>query len=96
MNYVLGIYAGHGGTACLLKNGKVIACVQEERFKRIKNYPGMPIESINYCLRYAGIQPSQIDLVSFSTYGVAGEVFGEKTYSLLSKLREKTLCRLKK
>lgn len=96
MSYVLGIYAGHGGTACLLKDGKIIACVQEEKFKRIKNYPGMPVESIKYCLKYAGISSLDIDLVSFSTYGVAGECVGRETYSFLSKLREKTICKFKK
>lgn len=28
--YVLGIHDGHTSTACLLKNGKIEACVSEE------------------------------------------------------------------
>ncbi|MFH0913374.1 MAG: carbamoyltransferase C-terminal domain-containing protein [Candidatus Omnitrophota bacterium] len=62
--YVLGINSGHHSTAALLKDGKIIGCVSEERFKRIKNYSGYPQESINYLLKEAGIQSQELDLVA--------------------------------
>jgi carbamoyltransferase len=62
--YILGINSGHNATAALLKDGKIIACVGEERFKRIKNYAGYPEESIKYLLEFANIKSSQLDLVT--------------------------------
>lgn len=61
--YILGIYNAHNATACLLKDGKVLACVSEERFTRIKNQYGFPKNAIDYCLREAGISGSDLDLV---------------------------------
>lgn len=61
--YVLGVNADHNSSAALLENGKVIACVSEERFNRLKNYYGIPRKSIEYCLNYAKIKPSNLNLV---------------------------------
>src|SRR3989338_467488 len=61
--YILGINSGHNSTACLLKDVRIIACVSEERFKRIKNYAGYPEESIKYLLEFAGIKSQELDLV---------------------------------
>lgn len=56
MTYILGINAYHGdSSACLLKNGVLIAAAEEERFRRIKHWVGFPSESIRYCLAEAGI-----------------------------------------
>lgn len=56
LNYVLGINAYHGDSAaCLIENGRIIAAVEEERFNRVKHWAGFPVESIKYCLEYAGI-----------------------------------------
>jgi len=64
---VLGINPGHNGTAALLKDGKVIACVSEERFSRLKNHVGFPHESVKYCLNFAGIEGKDLDYVILST-----------------------------
>ncbi len=61
--YVLSYYTGHTATAALLKDGKIIACVSEERFTNIKNYLGFPAQSIAWCLEFAGITPKELDLV---------------------------------
>lgn len=61
--YVLGINPGHNGTASLLKDGKIIACVSEERFSRIKNHFGFPHKSIRYLLDFEGITPQDLDYV---------------------------------
>jgi carbamoyltransferase len=63
--YVLGINDGHLATAALLKDGKIVACVSEERFTGIKNQAGIPNKSIDYCLRSANITPADVDLVVF-------------------------------
>ncbi|MBX4196765.1 carbamoyltransferase [Candidatus Pacearchaeota archaeon] len=67
--YILGINPGHNGTAALLKDGKIIACVSEERFSRLKNHVGFPHHSIKYVLEYAKITPQDLQYVVFSTLG---------------------------
>jgi len=64
--YILGISAYyHDSAACLLKDGDVLAAVQEERFTRIKNDEAFPANSIKYCLQYAGITLSQVDHIVY-------------------------------
>jgi carbamoyltransferase len=54
--YILGLNAYHGdASACLVRNGKIIAAAEEERFRRIKHWAGYPSEAIRYCLAEAGI-----------------------------------------
>ena len=51
MTYVLGLNAYHAdAAACLVKDGDLVAAVEEERFRRIKHWGGFPGESIRYCL----------------------------------------------
>lgn len=61
--YILGINADHNSSAAVLKDGKVIACVSEERFNRIKNYYGIPRKSIEYCMEFANIDSEELDMV---------------------------------
>jgi carbamoyltransferase len=35
--YILGINAYHGDAAALIKDGRIVAAVEEERFNRIKH-----------------------------------------------------------
>src|SRR5689334_8695972 len=56
MSYVLGINAFHGdASACLLREGRLVAAAEEERFRRIKHWAGFPKEAIRWCLADAGI-----------------------------------------
>ncbi|MEK6825991.1 MAG: carbamoyltransferase C-terminal domain-containing protein [Nanoarchaeota archaeon] len=61
--YILGLNIGHNATAALLKNEKIIRCVSEERFSRIKNHHGVPLKSIQWILHDAGISLKNVDLV---------------------------------
>ena len=38
----LGVNIGHGASAALMINGKIILTFQEERFNNIKNFVGYP------------------------------------------------------
>jgi len=68
---------GHNATACLLKDGKIVGCVSEERFSRIKNYWGIPYRSIDYLLKSEGISSGDIDLFVFDNeYNVKSSVEG--------------------
>jgi carbamoyltransferase len=65
--YILGINAYHGdSSAALLHNGRLVAAVEEERFRRIKHWAGFPSESIRYCLAHAGIGVQQLDHIALS------------------------------
>ncbi len=68
MTYVLGINGYHGDSAaCLVADGRVIAAVEEERFRRIKHWAGFPSESIRYCLAQAGINLDAVDHVAINS-----------------------------
>lgn len=53
--YILGLATMGDAAAVLLKNGEVIAAVEEERFSRQKHHVGFPYKSVEYCLKQAGI-----------------------------------------
>jgi len=61
---VLGIHIGHDSGAALVIDGKIIADVSEERFTGIKHYSGLPIQSIEYCLKAGNIAMTEIDIVA--------------------------------
>lgn len=58
---ILGINASHTATACLLKDGEILACISEERLTRIKNQAGLPVLSAKECLRIAKLNIDDID-----------------------------------
>ncbi|MBF0267886.1 MAG: carbamoyltransferase [Alphaproteobacteria bacterium] len=63
---VLGISAFyHDSAAALVKDGRIVAAAQEERFSRKKHDAGFPKNAIAYCLAEAGVSASQIDHVAF-------------------------------
>lgn len=55
----------HDASASLVQDGKIIAAAEEERFTRKKHDNRFPELSIAYCLKEAGLNISDIDLVSF-------------------------------
>jgi len=55
----------HDSAAALLKDGHVIAAVEEERFSRKKFDDDFPHKAIEWCLNEAGITPDKIDSVAF-------------------------------
>src|SRR5947209_8781296 len=64
---ILGINAYHGdAAAAIVRDGELIAAVEEERFNRIKHCAGFPTQSIQYCLRAAGIGIEEVDHVGIS------------------------------
>ncbi len=65
--FILGINAYHGdSSACILKNGEVLAASEEERFRRIKHWAGFPSEAIIFCLKEAGIDIREVDHITIS------------------------------
>ena len=66
MTSILGISAFyHDSAACILKNGKIIAAAQEERFTRKKHDPNYPHNAIEFVLKYANLKLSDVDQIVF-------------------------------
>lgn len=83
--YILGIARGHNAGACLLKDGKVVFSIEEERLSRMK-YDGGPYASMMKVLEYT----KKIDyLVIAHTQGLdtAGRVdySGDDVYTGLAR-----------
>lgn len=55
----------HDSAACLVRDGKIIAAVQEERFTRKKHDFNFPVNSIKWCLEEAMITAGDLDFVVF-------------------------------
>src|SRR2546426_1253848 len=73
--YTLGINAVyHDSSACLVKDGRVLAAAEEERFTHIKHGKRpipfttyeLPFHAIDYCLGVAGITLEQVDHIAYS------------------------------
>ncbi len=65
--YILGLNAFHGdSSACLLKDGVLVAAAEEERFVRIKHWAGFPSEAIRWCLLDAGINLEDVDHIAIN------------------------------
>lgn len=64
--YILGISAFyHDSAAVLLKDGKILCAIEEERFTRIKHDNAFPIHAINWCLKEAHISIEKVDYISY-------------------------------
>lgn len=62
---ILGLNAFHGdSSAALIRDGKLIAAAEEERFRRIKHWAGFPVQAISYCLNQAGIRLSDVEHIA--------------------------------
>jgi carbamoyltransferase len=61
---ILGIHIGHDSGAALVKDGVIVADVSEERFAGIKHYAGLPIQSIDYCLKAGNLAINNIEIVA--------------------------------
>ena len=63
---ILGISAYyHDSAAALIRDGRIVAAAQEERFSRRKHDASFPRAAVEYCLREAGVNVSQLDAVAF-------------------------------
>lgn len=77
---VLALYEVHMASAALLIDGEIIAAAHEERFSRIKNDVGFPLQAAQFCLNYAKISHQNVDVVPmlneyFPPDGVANILF---------------------
>lgn len=73
--YILGINAAfHDSAACILKDGKLLAAAEDERFTHVKHGKRpvpfstweLPFHAIDYCLKVAGIHLKEVDHIAYS------------------------------
>ncbi len=62
----------HNAAACILKDGELLAFVEEERFNHIKQFGGFPVASIRYCLETAGISLEEVDHIAYGWMNLPG------------------------
>ena len=55
----------HDSAACLVRDGDVVAAVQEERFTRCKHDASFPVNAVRYCLAEGQLNLSDVDYVVF-------------------------------
>lgn len=74
---ILGIHDGHNAGAALVKDGKVIAAISEERLNNIKNYFGSPLLSIQKVFGIANVTPTDTDLIAIGCYVRVGPPYAD-------------------
>jgi carbamoyltransferase len=63
---VLGISAFyHDSAAALVRDGRIVAAAQEERFTRKKHDAAFPVNAMRWCLADGRVHPSEIDWIAF-------------------------------
>src|SRR5260221_14741372 len=99
--YTLGINAAfHDPSACIIRDGLLLAAAEEERFTHIKHGKRpipfstyeLPFHAIDYCLKIAGIHINDVDHIaySFNPYKLLGKHAGKNSISLPLKPTENT------
>ncbi len=64
--YILGISAYyHDSAAVLIRDGVVIAAIEEERFTRVKHDNVFPFSAIKWCLEQASISIAEVQCVAY-------------------------------
>lgn len=62
---ILGINAYHAdSSAAIFVDGKMIAAIEEERFRRVKHWAGFPSMAIEFCLKEAGVSLKDVDHIA--------------------------------
>lgn len=83
---ILGINAFHAdASACVVRDGQLIAAAEEERFTRVKHWAGCPIQAIEYCLLEAKVSLSDIDHIAVNRDPQA-HLIDKALYTFLKRL----------
>ena len=68
MSVILGLNCNHAdSSACVVKDGKLLIALEEERINRIKHWAGLPINSIKECLKNSNLNLNEITDISINT-----------------------------
>ncbi|MDC0446034.1 carbamoyltransferase [Candidatus Pelagibacter sp.] len=101
MSIVLGLNCNHAdSSACIIKDGKLLFAIEEERLNRVKHWAGLPVESIKCCLENLDLNISDIvditintnpksNLFKKSLYLFKNYIFGKKKFEIYQRLKKK-------
>ena len=93
---ILGISLSHDAGAAVIKDGRIISAVNEERLNRVKMYWGFPKLSISEAIKLANINPSEIDYVAVSNLTMTGMEEGSDPNERMKNTYEKNNIQLGK
>ena len=101
MSIILGLNCNHAdSSACIIKNGKLLFAIEEERINRIKHWAGLPCASIDACLKYTSTDLSDITDIAINTnplsnlqhkiiYYIKNYSLGKKKFEIAKRLKKK-------
>jgi carbamoyltransferase len=101
MSIILGLNANHAdSSACLIRDGELLFGIEEERINRVKHWAGVPINSIEECLKATGIDSSEITDISLNTnplsnfsrksiFFLSNYLLGRKKYEITERIKKK-------
>src|SRR5205085_2187343 len=67
----------HDSAAVLLREGEVIAAIEEERLSRIKHTNCFPVRAIQYCLQEGGCTLNEIDVIATNSSAFHADLFAK-------------------
>jgi carbamoyltransferase len=79
---ILGMSVSHDTGAVILRDGEIIAAINEERLTRVKQAVGAPLESVAAVLECAGISAREVDAVALSGRIALGDMPVNSDFSL--------------
>lgn len=101
MSIILGLNCNHAdSSACIIKDGKLLFAIEEERLNRIKHWAGIPVESIKQCLIQTNTKISDIEHITLNTdprsnflkkgfFFFNNYLIGKKKYEIFYRLKKK-------
>lgn len=69
---ILGICMSHDAGVAIIKDGKILSAINEERYSRVKATTGYPEQSLKVIWKISGIKPEEIDVVAIAGYSLSG------------------------
>jgi len=79
----------HDSSAALVRDGKIVAAAEEERFTRLKHDGDVPVNAIDWCLASAGITMREVDAIAYPDHP-----FRTGPHSQIAEMTWETLDRL--
>lgn len=64
---ILGIHDGHNASACIVRDGEVLAALAEERLTNKKNQSGVPKLAVKKIFEFTKVKPEEIGIVAVSS-----------------------------
>jgi carbamoyltransferase len=65
---ILGLHFGHDGSACIVKDGRLVSAISTERLNGIKKFYGVIPQTIEYVLNKAGMGYEDIDVITLADF----------------------------